>query len=84
VFRTLVESAVRLCGALREITERYATQIGRWPPLIVTGGDAEAIGRACDFVDRVVPDLCLEGMALAYDYSMSDAMQERGLSREEF
>jgi len=55
-----------MVGALREITERYATQIGKWPPLVVSGGDAEQIGRYCDFVDRIVPDLCLDGLVLAY------------------
>ncbi len=55
-----------MAGALREITERYATDIGRWPPLVVTGGDAAAIAGACDFIDRVVPDLGLDGMVLAY------------------
>ena len=66
------ESAIRngifamMTGALREITERYATEIGKWPPLILTGGDAEAIAGACDFVDGIVPDLCLDGLVLAY------------------
>ena len=55
-----------MVGALREITERYATEIGKWPILIVTGGDAAAIASACDFVDHVVPDLCLDGLVLAY------------------
>lgn len=55
-----------MTGALREITERYATEINKWPPLILTGGDARMIAEACDFVDRVVPDLCLDGLALAY------------------
>lgn len=55
-----------MIGALREITERYATEIGKWPPLVVTGGDAEFIGRHCEFVDRIVPDLCLDGLVLAY------------------
>ncbi|HOB73658.1 MAG TPA: type III pantothenate kinase [Phycisphaerae bacterium] len=55
-----------MIGALREITERYAMEIGKWPPLVVTGGDAEMIARHCDFVDRIVPDLCLDGLALAY------------------
>jgi type III pantothenate kinase len=54
-----------MIGALREITERYATQIGKWPPLVVTGGDAEAVGKHCQFVDRIVPDLCLDGLVLA-------------------
>ncbi len=55
-----------LCGALREIAERYATELGRWLPLVVTGGDGAAVARVCDFVDHVVPDLCLEGLVLAY------------------
>lgn len=53
-------------GALREITERYATELGSWPDLIVTGGNAELVGSECEFIDRIVPDLCLRGIALAY------------------
>ncbi len=53
-------------GALREIVERYATELGRWPPLVVTGGGAETIARYADFVDHVVTDLTLRGIALAY------------------
>lgn len=55
-----------MVGALREITERYATEIGKWPPLVISGGDAERVGKNCDFVDRIVPDLCLDGLVLAY------------------
>ncbi|MBI4581123.1 MAG: type III pantothenate kinase [Planctomycetes bacterium] len=55
-----------MAGALREVTERYATDIGKWPPLIVTGGDGEAVASACDFVDHVVPDLGLDGLVIAY------------------
>jgi len=53
-------------GALREITERYATDLKAWPQLVATGGNADLIGRHCDFVDNIVPDLCLRGIALAY------------------
>jgi len=55
-----------MIGALREISERYATEIGKWPPLILTGGDAKAIAAGCEFVDRVLPDLCLDGVLIAY------------------
>jgi type III pantothenate kinase len=55
-----------MAGALREITERYAADIGKWPPLVVTGGDAEAIAGACDFVDRIAPDLVLDGLVIAW------------------
>ncbi len=53
-------------GALREIVERFATTLNQWPPLLVTGGDANLIRSEADFIDAVVPDLCLMGVALAY------------------
>lgn len=53
-------------GALRELVERYATDLGFWPRLIVTGGNANLIREAADFVDAWVPDLCLMGISLAY------------------
>ena len=67
-----------MAGALREITERYATQIGKWPPLILTGGDARAIANVCDFVDGVLPDLCLDGLVIAYQqhFGLSDDAPE--------
>lgn len=52
-------------GALREIVERYATEVGRWMPLVATGGAAELVARNAEFVDHVVPDLTLRGIALA-------------------
>ena len=66
------ESAIRAgvvyaaVGALREITERYAEKLNKWPVLIASGGDAELIDSQSDIIDRVVPDLCLRGLALAY------------------
>jgi len=65
-----------MIGALREITERYATDIGKWPPLVVTGGDAEAIARGCEFIDHVVPDLGLDGLVLAYRRSFPESDDE--------
>jgi len=53
-------------GALRELTEAYATELGRWPPVIATGGDAELVAGGYDIVQAIVPDLCLLGVALAY------------------
>jgi len=61
-----------MVGGLREITERYATQIGKWPPLVLTGGDAQAIASACEFVDHVWPDLSLEGVVRAYRNMFGD------------
>jgi type III pantothenate kinase len=53
-------------GALRDIVERYATELREWPQLVITGGNAPIIRPLADFVDSVVPDLCLMGIALAY------------------
>ncbi len=72
------QSAIRggiyamMIGALREITERYATQLGKWPPLVLTGGDAQIVASQCDFVDRVLPDLCLDGLLIAYQRHRND------------
>ena len=52
-------------GAVRELVERIASSFGKWPYLVFTGGDAVLIGRDCDFVDAVVPDLGLLGLELA-------------------
>ncbi len=60
-------------GALRELSEAYATELGQWPTVIVTGGDAEAIcGRIGDgeIIQAIVPDLTIRGAALAYYNSL--------------
>lgn len=53
-------------GALREVVERFATELRTWPQLILTGGNAPLIASLADFADAVVPDLCLMGVALAH------------------
>jgi type III pantothenate kinase len=55
-----------MLGALREIVERFATDLREWPHLVITGGNAPLIADLADFVDAVVPDLCLIGIALAH------------------
>ena len=62
-------------GALREITERYAEQLGQWPEVIATGGDAPLIAKHCDFIHAVVPDLVLMGIELAYDVCQTSPSQ---------
>ncbi len=71
-FGTTTEQAIRagivygVVGALREITERFAGELKAWPQLVATGGQAELIRGYCDFIDSVVPDLCIRGIALAH------------------
>jgi len=53
-------------GALRQLVERYAAMLGRWPHVVLTGGHARIVAEHCDFVDSVVDNLCLTGIYLAY------------------
>jgi type III pantothenate kinase len=56
-------------GALREFVEAYATQLGAWPTVLLTGGDATLIcphAGENELVQAVVPDLTLRGVAIAY------------------
>jgi len=65
--RTGVLAAAR--GALRHLVEAFAEQVGHWPLVICTGGDADLVVGALDdsdLVQAVVPDLVLRGVAMAY------------------
>ena len=56
-------------GALRHLVEAYATEMGHWPLVIATGGDAKLVcGNASEseVVQAIVPDLCLRGIAMGY------------------
>ena len=56
-------------GALRECVEAFAEQLGHWPLVICTGGDADLIVgdlKHNDLVQTIVPDLALRGVAMAY------------------
>lgn len=60
-------------GALRELVEAYATELGHWPVVIATGGDAELVtGKLLEtgLVQAIVPDLTLRGVAMAYYRSL--------------
>ncbi len=51
---------------VREMVENYATDLGRWPEVIATGGDAAALFGGWEVIHAVSPDLTLYGVALAY------------------
>lgn len=53
-------------GMVKEVVENFATDLGRWPEVIATGGDAAALFEGWELVHAVVPDLTLYGIALAY------------------
>lgn len=53
-------------GMVKEIIENYATELGQWPELIATGGDAAVLFTDWELVHAISPDLILYGIALAY------------------
>jgi type III pantothenate kinase len=53
-------------GAVKELAENYATELGRWPDMIATGGDAAKLFADWELVHAISPDLTLYGIALAY------------------
>ena len=41
-------------------------ELGRWPEVIATGGDAQKLFADWEIVQAISPDLTLYGIALAY------------------
>jgi type III pantothenate kinase len=53
-------------GMVKELVEGYATDLGTWPDIIATGGDAQKLFGGWELIHAVAPDLLLYGIALAY------------------
>jgi type III pantothenate kinase len=53
-------------GTVKELVENYATHLGFWPDIIVTGGDAQKLFEGWELIHAVSPDLTFYGIALAY------------------
>ena len=53
-------------GMLKELVELYATELGTWPDIIATGGDAPKLFEGWELIHAISPDLTLYGIALAY------------------
>ncbi len=53
-------------GMVKELAEAYATELGNWPEIICTGGDAEVLFGGWELIHAVSPDLLLYGIAMAY------------------
>ncbi len=53
-------------GAIKGLVESYASILGHWPVLFLTGSDAPLIEESLEIADKVVPHLCLRGVVLAY------------------
>lgn len=71
-----------LRGAVRELVEEYATKIGQFPLVVATGGDAALLFEGYDLVERLVPDLTLRGVALAWEKAAEAEAEGEGESAD--
>lgn len=55
-----------LRGLVQTMAERWAEQMGTWPEVIATGGDAPALFSDWEIVHAISPDLLMYGLGLAY------------------
>lgn len=62
-------------GLVRELVERYAEKAGSYPTVIATGGDADLLFRDYELIDRIVPDLTLNGLAVTLRVAMEQAAE---------
>jgi type III pantothenate kinase len=53
-------------GLVKEFAEVYAMQLGHWPEIVATGGDAKVLFEGWELIHAVAPDLGLYGIAMAY------------------
>jgi len=71
-FGKTTEAAIRdgvyhgIRGMVKELVENYATELGNWPDIIATGGDAPVLFEGWELIHAIAPDLTLYGIALAY------------------
>ena len=59
-------------GLVQRLVERYAEAQGAFPMVVATGGDAPALLHDMEFIDRIVPDLVLMGIAAAVEADLVD------------
>jgi type III pantothenate kinase len=53
-------------GMVKELAENYATELGTWPEIIATGGDAKLLFDGWELIHAISPNLTLYGIALAF------------------
>ncbi|MEM6312740.1 MAG: type III pantothenate kinase [Planctomycetota bacterium] len=53
-------------GLVQQCSENYAVQLGNWPDIIATGGDAKMLFEGWELIHAVSPDLLHYGIAHAY------------------
>jgi len=58
-------------GMVRQLCEQYASRYGAYPCVIATGGDALTLFEEDDFIEQIVPDLQLQGIAISVSHAIT-------------
>lgn len=64
-------------GMVQRLVELYAEAYGAFPTVVATGGDAQALFQNEPLIDRIVPDLMLQGIAVAAKHALADDDQRQ-------
>jgi len=59
-------------GLVRQHAERYAVAYEAYPVIIATGGDAQTLFESEELIERIVPNLVLQGIAHSYAAALED------------
>lgn len=59
-------------GMVRQLCEQYAVRYGAYPRIIATGGDAELLFKDDEFIEQIVPDLQMQGIAVSVRHTMAE------------
>jgi type III pantothenate kinase len=59
-------------GMVRELVEQYAETAGSFPMVVATGGDAKLLFEDFDLVDRIVPELVLQGILVTAKVALDE------------
>ncbi len=59
-------------GMVRQLCEQYALRYGAYPSIIATGGDAETLFKDDEFVEQIVPNLQLQGIAVSVKHTVTE------------
>ena len=59
-------------GMVRQLCEQYAIRYSAYPSIIATGGDAETLFKDDEFVENIIPDLQLRGIAVSVLHTVTE------------
>lgn len=63
-------------GMVWKLVEQYAEVYGAYPLVIATGGDAETLFHDDELIDRIVPNLTLDGIMVTAKVAMASEVDE--------